>query len=100
MKTLYEGICFFICFPRNERRKYHSHREKSRASPDKCMTLIIDGMDQAKTNIPNITAIAKSTSSLWQLRTHVSEVLIHTKAPCGKLALPSWIYFYGHMTVT
>lgn len=43
-------------------------------------------MDQAKTNLPNTKMIAKSTSALWRLRTHVSGVLLHTKAPCGKLA--------------
>ena len=50
------------------------------------MTLIIDGMDQAKTNLPYTKLVAKSTSSLWRVPTHVSGVLVHTKAPCGKLA--------------
>ena len=50
------------------------------------MTLIIDGMDQAKTNLPFTKLIAKSSSSLWRLRTHVSDVLVHTKAPFGKQA--------------
>ena len=50
------------------------------------MTMIVDGMDQAKTNLPNTTTISKSTSSLWRLRTHITGVLIHTQAPCGKLA--------------
>ena len=50
------------------------------------MTIIIDGMDQAKTNLPNTKVIAKSTSGLWRLRTHITGVLLHTKAPCGKLA--------------
>ena len=71
---------------RTERKKYHRHREKSRANPEKFMTIIIDGMDQAKTNLPNTKMIAKSTSALWRLRTHVTGVLVHTKAPCGKLA--------------
>ena len=48
--------------------------------------MIIDGMDQAMTNLPNTKIIAKSTSALWRLRTHVTGVLVHTKAPCGKLA--------------
>lgn len=73
-----------IC--RRERKKYHSHREKSRTSPDKYMTIIVDGMDQSKTNLPYTKVIAKSTSGLWKLRTHVTGILIHTKAPCGKLA--------------
>ena len=79
-------ISRYCRFCRRERKKYHSHREKARSSPGKYMTLIIDGMDQAKTNLPFTKLIAKSTSSLWRLRTHVSGALIHTKAPCGKLA--------------
>ena len=50
------------------------------------MTVIIDGMDQAKTNIPNTRVIAKSTSGLWRLRTHVTGCLLHTQCPQGKLA--------------
>ena len=77
----------YIHYPyRTERKKYHSHREKSRSSPDKYMTIIIDGMDQAKTNLPNTKLIAKSTAALWRLRTHVTGILLHTKSPCGKLA--------------
>ena len=49
------------------------------------MTIIIDGMDQSKTNLPNTTTIAKSTSSLWRLRTHITGVIIHTQSPYGKL---------------
>ena len=74
-----------------ERKKYHDHRVKARLTPTKCVAVIIDGMDQAKTNLPNTKIIAKSTSSLWRLRTHVTGVLVHTKAPCGKLA-----YAYVH----
>ena len=43
-------------------------------------------MDQSKTNLPNTKLISKSTSSLWRLRTHITGVILHTKAPCGKLA--------------
>ena len=42
-------------------------------------------MDQSKTNLPNTKLIAKSTSSLWRLRTHVTGAILHTKAPHGKL---------------
>lgn len=75
------------CYPyRTERKKYHHHRQKARSCPTKCVTIIIDGMDQAKTNLPNTKVIAKSTTGLWRLRTHVTGVLAHTKADCGKLA--------------
>ena len=72
-------------YNRLERKKYHSHREKSRTYPEKFLTLIIDGMDQSKTNLPNTKLIAKSTSSLWRLRTHVTGAILHTKASFGKL---------------
>ena len=74
-----------IYIHRIERKKYHSHREKSRTYPEKFLTLIIDGMDQSKTNLPNTKLIAKSTSSLWRLRTHVTGTILHTKASCGKI---------------
>ena len=80
---------YFIC--RSERKKYHSHREKSRASPDKYLTIIVDGMDQSKTNLPNTKLISKSTSSLWRLRTHVTGVIIHTKAPTGGKLVYSYL---------
>jgi hypothetical protein len=43
-------------------------------------------MDQAKTNIPYTKVLAKSISNVWKLRTHVTGVLVHTKAPHGKFA--------------
>ena len=45
---------------------------------------LIDGMDQNKTNIPCLTKLAKSTQSLWRLRTHLTGVLVHTKCERGK----------------
>ncbi len=83
MEVAYNFSLLLLC--RLERKKYHIHREKLRSSPEKHVTLIVDGMDQAKTNIPNTKVITKSTSGLWRLRTHVSGILIHTKSPCGKL---------------
>ena len=80
---MYVHVFVLIC--RNERKKYHSHREKARLYPDKYLTMIIDGMDQSKTNLPNTKLIAKSISSLWHLRTHVTGVILHTKASFAKL---------------
>ena len=37
---------------RNERLHYYSNRAKAMASPDHALSIIIDGMDQAKTNVP------------------------------------------------
>ena len=71
---------------RQERKKYYSHREKARANPDKYITLIIDGMDQSKTNLPKLTKTPKAVQGLQQLRTHITGVLAHTRAPHGKYA--------------
>ena len=71
---------------RTERRKYYHHREKARSEPHKYLAIIIDGMDQNKTNIPNLPRKPKSTQNLWRLRTHLTGGLAHTQAPRGKLA--------------
>jgi hypothetical protein len=52
--------------------------------PDKYMCIIIDGMDQNKTNLPCLRKAAKSTSSLFRLRTHLTGVLDHTRTDYGK----------------
>ena len=56
--TIYNIHC------RSEREKYYTHREKSCREPQKYMILILDGMDQSKTNIPATTIISKSTQNL------------------------------------
>ena len=78
--------CCFATNYRTERRKYYHHREKSRSEPQKYLAIIIDGMDQNKTNIPNQTRKPKSTQNLWHLRTHLTGGLAHTRAPNGKHA--------------
>lgn len=75
----------YILF-RKERERYYSHRSKARSNPEKCVTIIIDGMDQSKSNLPNTKLIAKSTSNLWKLRTHITGLLVHTQSAYGKLA--------------
>ena len=53
---------------RLERKKYYSHREKARREPDKYTTIILDGMDQADTNLPYLVQTTKSTQNLWRIR--------------------------------
>ena len=48
------------------------------------MCIIIDGMDQNKTNLPSLRKAAKSTSGLFRLRTHLTGVLDHTHVDYGK----------------
>ena len=44
---------------RAERMVYYRHRSKARAYPEKYLSLILDGMDQAKTNIPHYPSDSK-----------------------------------------
>ena len=69
---------------KNERSTINTVRKLDPLLTKICV--IIDGMDQAKTNLPNTKHIAKSTSALWRLRTHVTGVIAHTRAPHVKNA--------------
>ena len=80
---------------RTERRKYYRHREKARSEPHKYVTIIIDGMDQNKTNIPHLLHVTKSTQNLWRLRTHLTG-LMHTKSSTGKIAYAFYDLQFPH----
>ena len=43
----------------------------------KIQSLIANGMDQNKTNVPSLVRTPKSCQSLWTLRTHLTGVLVH-----------------------
>ena len=85
--AIYFCCCFFVVFVnRKERHVYHGHRQKARSQPDKYLCIIIDGMDQQKTSLPLLRKAAKSTSSLYRLRTHLTGALLHTCTDHGKRA--------------
>ena len=55
------------------------------------MSLIIDGMDQSKTDIPHITTNPKALSGAYKLETHVTGVKVHGHGTvmvvdCGQFA--------------
>ena len=50
---------FVYC--RGERACYYGNRLKAEQEPKKYLSVIVDGMDQAKTNLPHITRISKVT---------------------------------------
>ncbi|CAC5414125.1 Fibrinogen-like protein A,Ryncolin-4,Fibrinogen C domain-containing protein 1-A,Ficolin-1-A,Ficolin-2,Ficolin-1,Fibrinogen C domain-containing protein 1-B,Fibrinogen C domain-containing protein 1 [Mytilus coruscus] len=60
-----------------ERRKYYKHAHKARQHPDKYMSIIIDGMDQSKTEIPNFLYLSSLTAGMWKLTTHLVGALVH-----------------------
>ena len=50
---------FFSLYLRAEREKYYKHRLKGKKDPDKYLSLIIDGMDQSKHNLPHFNVMTK-----------------------------------------
>ena len=62
----YEVTSYSDCS--KERQYYYKHRELAKRNKRDCLSLIIDGMDQSKTNLPHFTRERKSASSLWRLR--------------------------------
>ena len=76
---------------------YYNHRHKARNNPNKYLTIIIDGMDQSKTNVPFVCQRTKSTQNLWRLQSHITGVLIHTDSSWGKQVLAFVdLYQYPH----
>ncbi len=62
---------------RNEREKYAKHRHKAEKYPSKYMSIIIDGMDQDKTDIPHLISTPKALAGNYTLETHVTGVRVH-----------------------
>ena len=48
------------------------------------MCVCILGMDQNKTNVPNLFQTPKTLQTAFRLQTHCTGVLAHTRAPKGK----------------
>ena len=66
----------------DEKQKYYHHRDKARLnkrgrSGFTSMSVIIDGMDQANTKLPNPVRHSKDTEPLFQQAVHVTGVLDH-----------------------
>ena len=62
---------------RQERKRYYSNRQSAVENPDEVISIILDGMDQNKTNLPSLVRVPKSCQNLWCLRTHLTGCLVH-----------------------
>ncbi|XP_053405149.1 uncharacterized protein LOC128558899 [Mercenaria mercenaria] len=61
-----------------ERKYYYRKRDASRKNPDAYMSLIVDGMDQSKTNLPHFTGrLPKNIKGTDLLKTHITGVINH-----------------------
>jgi hypothetical protein len=66
-----------------ERRKYWKHRRKARHDPQRYCSIIIDGIDQAKTTVPffTITSSEMSRRAAYCVKMHVIGALCHGGQP-------------------
>ena len=62
---------------RSEREKYSKHRHKSEKYPAKYISVIVDGMDQNKTDIPHIISNPKAMAGSYKLETHITGIRAH-----------------------
>jgi len=69
-----------------ERRAYYANCLKAEQQPRRYLSLILDGMDQSKTNLPHANCLSKvslhETIVLQKIK-----VLLHKKWPCSKLCV-------------
>ena len=56
---------FLYC---SQERQHYRHRDLAIRCRKDYLSIIIDGMDQNKTNLPHILRERKSGSNLWRLR--------------------------------
>ena len=66
-------------FLRTEREKYAKHRHKARKNPENHLSIIIDGMDQDKRDIPHIISKQKEMARVQTLETHVIDIRAHSQ---------------------
>ena len=70
-------MIFVIIIIRKEHEKYAKHRQKAEKCPNKYLSVIIDGMDQDKTDIPHIISKPKAMAGAYTLDAHVTGVIAH-----------------------
>ena len=87
-------ICFFHF--REQRTNYYKHRFKAKETPEKLMTVIIDGMDQAKLMLPMILKLSKAFSDAVKLKTHLTGCLDHGRAPYVIIDFFTWKHDSNH----
>lgn len=74
-----------IVFVREERAVYHKTRFLARSEPERYLSMILDGMDQKKTDLPWVWPLDKATASLQKIKTHVTGVIMHGHKPSSLL---------------
>ena len=79
---------FTLCS--QERARYYDNRQKARQEPHKYISVIMDGMDQSKTDLPHLVRKNKAACNMWVLRTHVTGVLVHGRRSYAFVDTQMW----------
>ena len=82
--------CYSLSICRQERQRYYSNRQLAIESSDEYLSIILDGMDQNKTNVPHLVRVPKSCQNLWCLRTHLTGCLVHGVGNFGYFDFIQW----------
>lgn len=69
------------------REKYYKHIKKAKDNPQKYCSIIVDNMDQAKTNLPRLPSYHKGDVNLTRIHHHVTGILSHGQ---GKAFIFTW----------
>ena len=73
-----------------ERSRYYDNRQRARQEPHKYLSIIIDGMDQSKTDLPHLARKNKAACNLWVLRTHITGALVHGRRSYAFVDVNMW----------
>ena len=82
-------IIIHINLYRQERQRYYSNRQRDVEKPREVLSIIIDGIDQNKTNVLHMIRTPKTCQNLWSLRTHLTGNLVHGRADFWPFSRPS-----------
>ena len=90
VQRYFDHFAIILFYFREQRQKYYYNKGKAKMEPLKYMSIIIDGMDQAKLMIPNLLHSSKAFADAWKLRTHMTGCLNHGHEPLCVLDLFQW----------
>ena len=93
-----EDQCLSLLY-RQERQRYYTNRKIAIENPAEYLSIILDGMDQNKTNIPHLVRVSKSCQNLWCLRTHLTGCLVHGAGNFGYFNFLQWPHD-ANLTIT
>ena len=90
-KIVLKTSCYnYFLFYRQERQHYYTNRQLAIEKPKEVISIIIDGMDQNKTNVPHMIRVPKSCQNSWNLRTHLTGNLVHGRGNYGYFDFLQW----------